>query len=311
MHHQAAGLNLAAIGQILDPQARLAAGNVPFFIEQIAERPTDHHAHQLRRVELVAHQAADILPIAQDADPVGELIHFRHAVADIDDRHPLIAQAQDELEQALGFPRGEGGGGFIHHQNAALTVQGAGDLHLLLLGDGQGHHPVAGPELGAETVDHRLRLAEHGFALHQTTARQLAAEENVFRDGQVRRQLHLLVDQRDPGGQRVLGAADRLRFSVDQDLAAGGGIGAGEDLHQRAFSGAVLPHQGMDLAGPDRQVDALQRVEFAKSFGDMAHFQYRGGGHRGAPVCKNNSCSPPPENKCRMSESIHICHSDK
>jgi ABC-type Na+ transport system ATPase subunit NatA len=35
-----------------------------------------------------------------------------------------------EVEQALGFPRGEGGGGFIHHQNAALTVQGAGDLHL-------------------------------------------------------------------------------------------------------------------------------------------------------------------------------------
>ncbi len=49
----------------------------------------------------------------------------------------LIAQAQDELEQALGFPRGEGGGGFIHHQNAALTVERAGDLHLLLFGDGQ------------------------------------------------------------------------------------------------------------------------------------------------------------------------------
>ena len=190
-------------------------------------------------------------------------------------------------------------------------MQGAGDLHLLLFGDGQGHHPVAGFELGAETVDHRLRLAEHGFALHQTTARQLAAEENVFRDGQVRRQLHLLIDQRDPGGKRVLGAADGLRFSVDQDLAAGGGIGAGKDLHQRAFSGAVFSHQGMDLPWPDRQVDALQRVEFAKGFGNMAHFQYRGGGHRGAPVYENNSCSPPPENKCRMSESIHICHSDK
>ena len=37
--------------------------------------------------------------------------------------------------------------------------------------------------------------------------------------------------------------------------AAGGGIGAGEDLHQRAFSGAVLPHQGVDLALSVRQFE--------------------------------------------------------
>ena len=150
-------------------------------------------------------------------------------------------------------------------------MQRAGDFHLLLFGDSQLHHSVAGFELRAEPVDNRLRLGLHLFALYQTAAGKLAAEENVFRDGEIRRQLHLLIDKRDPCRQRIFRASDRLRLSVDQDLAAGGGIGAGEDLHQRAFSRAVFAHQRVDLAGPDRQIHPFQRIKFAENFGDVAH----------------------------------------
>ncbi len=68
-------------------------------------------------------------------------------------------------------------------EDPAVAMQGAGDLHLLLFGNGQGHHPVAGLKLSAETIYHRLGLMNHLFALYQSAARQLAAEENVLSDG--------------------------------------------------------------------------------------------------------------------------------
>ena len=107
-------------------------------------------------------------------------------MADIDDRHPLIAQAHDQFEQAMSFTGGEGGGRFIHHQDTAVTVQGAGDFNLLLFGDGEFHHQVAGFELSAEAVNHSLRLGNHIPALNQPTAGNLTAEKDVFGDGQIR-----------------------------------------------------------------------------------------------------------------------------
>ena len=35
---------------------------------------------------------------------------------------------------------------------------------------------------------------------------------------------------------------------------------AGEDVHQRRFAGAVLAEQRMDLAGPDIEIDVVQRA---------------------------------------------------
>ena len=268
---QTARQHFFAICQVVHVQTRAAERNIALFVKQIAERAAHHHAHQLRGIQLVARQAADVQPVAQDADAVRELIHFRHPVADVDNRHPFIAQAQNQFEQTVGFARREGGGGFIHHQNTAVAVQRAGDLHLLLLGDGQLHDQVGGAELRAQTVNDRLRLGSHLFALDQPAARQLAAEKNVFRHGQVRSKLHLLINQGNACGQRILRTFDVKRLTVDEDVAAAGGIGACEDLHQRAFSGAVFPHQRVDLSGENRQIHTLERVEIAKRLGNVAH----------------------------------------
>ncbi len=121
-------------------------------------------------------------------------------------------------------------------------MQRAGDFHLLLLGDGQLHHQIGGFEIGAEAIDHRLGLGGHLFALYQPAARQLAAEEDVLGHGKVRGQLHLLIDQSDACRQRIFWAFDMKRLAVDQDLAAGGDVGPGEDFHQGAFPGAVFAH---------------------------------------------------------------------
>lgn len=99
--------------------------------------------------------------------------------------------------------------------DAAVTVQGAGDFDLLLLGDGQRHDPIAGLKLRPEPVDDLLRLHHHLFALYQTTARQFAAKKDIFRYRQIWRELHLLINQRDASAQRILGSANIKGLTVN------------------------------------------------------------------------------------------------
>ncbi|MNT42100.1 hypothetical protein D3C72_1785000 [compost metagenome] len=102
---QAARLDFFAIRQVMHVETRTTQRDIALFVKQVAERTAHHHAHQLGGIQFVARQAADVLPVTQDAHAVRKLIHFRHAMADVDDCHPLIAQAQNQFKQAMGFTR--------------------------------------------------------------------------------------------------------------------------------------------------------------------------------------------------------------
>ena len=117
----------------------------------------------------------------------------------------------------------------------------------------------------------RRSITACAFTLNQPAARQFAAEENVFRHGQIGGELHLLVNQGNACGQGIFRPFDVKRLSVDQDLTAGGSVGTCEDFHQRAFARAIFAHQRVDLTGENRQIHALERVEIAKGFGYAAH----------------------------------------
>ena len=121
-HQQATRLDFAAVGQEVNIQAGFTERDIALFIEQIAQWPADHHPHQLPGIEVIAGQAANVLPVAQHADAIGKLIHFRHTVADVDNRHPFIAQPHNQFKQTVSFTGGEGSGGFVHHQNAAVAM---------------------------------------------------------------------------------------------------------------------------------------------------------------------------------------------
>jgi hypothetical protein len=43
----------------------------------------------------------------------------------------------------------------------------------------------------------------------------------------------------------------------------------GDDLHQRAFPGAVFADETMDLAGGKREVDPAQRLDAAEGLRDL------------------------------------------
>ncbi len=239
----------------------------------------DHHLDDRLGADLVARQRPGIAAVAQHGDAVGELVHLRHAVADVDQRDALRAQLAHQPEQVLGLARGQRGGGLVEHQDARLAVQRAGDLDHLLLGDGQAADGRARPERRAEALQDRRAAGFHGGAIDLPAgAAKLAAEIDVLGDRQVRRQRQLLVDDGDAGALGVLRTVDRQRLAADQDLAARiGAVRAREDLHQGGLAGAVLAHQGQDLAAPRLQPDVAQRAHAGEGLGDPPHLQRRRG----------------------------------
>jgi hypothetical protein len=54
-------------------------------------------------------------------------------------------------------------------------------------------------------------------------------------------------------------------------------VSAGNDPDERALAGAVLPEEGVDLAGPQVEVDAPERASATEGLRQAAQFEERGG----------------------------------
>jgi hypothetical protein len=59
------------------------------------------------------------------------------------------------------------------------------------------------------------------------------------------------------------------RLTIEDDLAAIRLIDPGEDLHQGALAGAVLPDQPEDFAGMDFEANVLQGEHAGEALGDL------------------------------------------
>ena len=61
--------------------------------------------------------------------------------------------------------------------------------------------------------------------------------------------------------------------SIEQDLAAVGGIDACEHLDQRGLAGAVLPEKRVHLAAPKIEIDMVQRQGRGEALHEPGHGQ--------------------------------------
>ena len=109
----------------------------------------------------------------------------------------------------------------------------------------------------------------------QPAARLLVTEEDVLGDGEPGDEVELLVDRGDAERDRGVGGAQRDRLAAPADLALVGPVRAGQHLDQGGLAGAVLAEQAVHLAGPDDQVDAVERADAGEGLDDPAHLQQR------------------------------------
>ena len=156
----------------------------------------------------------------------------------------------------------------------AWREQRAGDLDLLALGPRQIGRGDAGIDGGADAGKCRPGPGAHGAEIDQDAAR-LAPERDIGGGIERRHQAGVLIDHGDAERERLRGRADLGMTAADEDLAGIAQFGAGEHAHQRRLAGAVLTHQGMDLAGPDIERDAPQRTHAGEALVDARDREQR------------------------------------
>ena len=77
------------------------------------------------------------------------------------------------------------------------------------------------------------------------------------------------MDDRDAEVLAVGYTVDGDGFAVHTNFARVRLEHAGKHLDERAFSGAVLAHNRMDFAGPNREVDAIDSADLKKGFAEV------------------------------------------
>jgi hypothetical protein len=95
----------------------------------------------------------------------------------------------------------------------------------------------------------------------------------------------VLRNKPNAGGNGVAGRTEVDGLAAEHNLPLIRGIEAVEHADQRRLAGTVLAEQGVDLAAVEIEIDAIDRKDARKAFGDAASGELgRRGGAAGAAV---------------------------
>ncbi len=64
--------------------------------------------------------------------------------------------------------------------------------------------------------------------------------------------------------------AELGELTIQDDLTRIRTVGPCQNLHERAFTGAVLTHEGVHLPGPDAKPNALENPYAREAFANLA-----------------------------------------
>jgi hypothetical protein len=180
------------------------------------------------------------------------------------------------------------------------------DLDDLLVRDGQAARDPRRVKLDPEPGEYRRRLGAHRPPVDAPPGPQrLAPDEHVLRDGQVREQRGLLVDDRDPRRLRHRRTMQRDLLAIDRQGARVRLVYPGQDLHQGRLARAVLPDEGVHLPWVQLDGSVQQRVHGAEGLRGVAQHQHRpetprrarggrpGPGHLVSPAARDPGARDP------------------
>jgi hypothetical protein len=167
---------------------------------------------------------ADVPPVAQHRDPVGQREDLRHAVADVDHAHAAASQQADDREQPLHVGLGQRRRRLVHDQHAGVLRERLRDLDALAVADRERAHGAVDVEV--VDVEGGQDLARPGPRRAPVDAAEPAAGrvagEDVLGDSEFGEEQQLLVDRGDAGRLRRLWARQPHRPAVEFDGPASG-----------------------------------------------------------------------------------------
>jgi hypothetical protein len=183
-------------------------------------------------------------------------------------------EPRDDVEEALDFAWAQGRRRFIENDEIGLERERFRNLDELALGSGK----VARLRIERDSV----LLTEIGENLARSPAhcraRQPArpaeiGKKNVLQHRKVRRKTGLLHDHGDARIERLTRAADVLRFTAIEDLAAVATDVAGNDAGERRLARAIGAQERMGDARSQREIRADERARLREALRDRACFQ--------------------------------------
>ena len=101
----------------------------------------------------------------------------------------------------------------------------------------------------------------------------LGAQENVLRHRELGDDRQLLMNHADTDRLRIAGRTEQGFAAIEPHHAVEHGVDAGDDFHQRALAGPVLPDQPVDLARTKVEIDAFKGRHAAEPFADAFELQ--------------------------------------
>ena len=161
------------------------------------ELAPEHLRDELHPRQLGRRPLADETPVAQDGDPVRDLVHLLEEVRDEDDRDPLLLQTADELEELRHLLLVEARRGLVEDQNLGGDVDRPRDRDHLLDGERVAAECGRDVDLDADAGERLGGAAPHSPPTDAPEAPRLAADRDVLGDRQVGAEIDLLVDGAD------------------------------------------------------------------------------------------------------------------
>ena len=242
---------------------------------ELVEHAADHLGDQVGARQVLGAVLADELAVAQDRDPVGDLVDLVEEVADEQDGDAPVAQVADHGESRSTSSRSR-----LDVGSSRISTRASRTIARLIATscwtaiewlDEQ--RVGVEPETEVRQVPGRLPVG--GLPVDAAAAARLVAEHHVLADRQVRAEVDLLVDRRDAGGLRVGGGAEDALLAGDGDRAVVDGVDAGERLDEGGLPAPFSPMSGVHLAGAEEEVDVVEREDAREADRDAAHLDER------------------------------------
>jgi hypothetical protein len=233
----------------------------------------DHLRDDAVRIGFADFLGGDMAAVAQHRDVVAQGEEFLNAVGDVDERDAAGFQLAHELEEIGGFGGGERAGGLVHHDDLGAGADGGGDLHELFAAGGERADDGVGIDVGADGGEHGLGARAEFAALDEARAARQVAEAEILGDAQVGAEREFLMHHGDAefaGHQRSRRMDD---LAVEADLAAVGGVHAGEDFAERALARAVLADERVAGAALHSEAHPVEREHAGEALGDAVELE--------------------------------------
>ena len=259
--------------QVLDLDLHLA-GFAGLFHRVLEHLPAHHHRGQDPLADVLRLLQADELALAHDTHPVRDGHDLVELVGDDDHRHALLlhdlAQHCEKLVCLLGCQHRRG---LVQDQDIRAPVQRLEDLHPLL----QTHADLPDHVRGVHMQAVFLRQLPHRvlrrlLIIEKAGLPGFFAQHNVLGHGEAGHQHEVLVDHAHTPGDGIFGRESSHFFALNGYFTGGGRQNAVENVHQRGLAGAILTHQGKNLAPVDGHGDVVIGPDTGEIHGHMGKF---------------------------------------